>query len=184
MTVSGPHCVRNHHYGPATGQFTQPDPIGLAGGLNLYGYADGDPINNSDPFGLRACDPPGTCVSRGAAVGATMGTALGVTAAATCAGVTAGVCALGAPAIIGGSISLFTSAGIAAGAIEENASEIAAEMSAWGDRIKRRVERAIETVGMIVGLVNMNPPPKRPEDEDKPPPPVTAPRTGDPNPNP
>jgi uncharacterized protein RhaS with RHS repeats len=27
----------------------------LAGGLNLYGYADGDPINKSDPFGLSAC---------------------------------------------------------------------------------------------------------------------------------
>ena len=32
--------------------FTQEDPIGLAGGLNLYGYAGGDPVNFSDPFGL------------------------------------------------------------------------------------------------------------------------------------
>jgi uncharacterized protein RhaS with RHS repeats len=32
--------------------FTQEDPIGLAGGLNLYGYAGGDPINFHDPFGL------------------------------------------------------------------------------------------------------------------------------------
>jgi len=36
----------------ADGPFTQEDPIGIAGGLNLYGYAGSDPINNSDPFGL------------------------------------------------------------------------------------------------------------------------------------
>lgn len=27
----------------------------MAGGLNLYGYASGDPINNWDPFGLSDC---------------------------------------------------------------------------------------------------------------------------------
>ena len=30
------------------------DPIGLAGGLNLYGFAGGDPVNFSDPLGLLA----------------------------------------------------------------------------------------------------------------------------------
>ena len=44
--------MRNRYYDPATGRFTQEDPIGLAGGLNLYGFADGDPVNFSDPFGL------------------------------------------------------------------------------------------------------------------------------------
>ena len=34
--------------------FTQQDPIGIAGGLNLYGFAGGDPINYQDPFGLCA----------------------------------------------------------------------------------------------------------------------------------
>jgi uncharacterized protein RhaS with RHS repeats len=46
--------MRNRYYDPATGKFTQEDPIGLAGGLNPYGFAGGDPINFSDPFGLRA----------------------------------------------------------------------------------------------------------------------------------
>jgi len=32
--------------------FTQEDRIGLAGGMNLYGFASGDPVNYSDPFGL------------------------------------------------------------------------------------------------------------------------------------
>ena len=43
---------RNRYYDPNTGRFTQEDPLGLAGGLNLYGFADGDPVNFSDPFGL------------------------------------------------------------------------------------------------------------------------------------
>src|SRR5687768_3076629 len=34
------------------GLLTQPDPIGIAGGLNLYGYGNGDPVNFRDPFGL------------------------------------------------------------------------------------------------------------------------------------
>lgn len=46
------------------GQFTQTDPIGLAGGMNLYGFADGDPVNFDDPFGL--CKP--LCASDAAQV--------------------------------------------------------------------------------------------------------------------
>jgi RHS repeat-associated protein len=46
---------RNRYYDPLSGQFTQPDPIGLAGGLNLYAYAGGDPVNGRDPLGLKVC---------------------------------------------------------------------------------------------------------------------------------
>ncbi len=46
---------RNRYYDQQTQRFTQEDPIGLAGGLNLYGFANGDPVNFSDPFGL--CPP-------------------------------------------------------------------------------------------------------------------------------
>lgn len=53
---------RNRFYDPSTGQFTQQDPIGISGGLSVYGFAAGDPVNFSDPFGLcvlwiRWCPP-------------------------------------------------------------------------------------------------------------------------------
>lgn len=44
--------LRNRYYDPNTRQFTQGDPIGQAGGLNLYGYAANNPLSYSDPFGL------------------------------------------------------------------------------------------------------------------------------------
>ena len=43
---------RNRYYDPASGRFTQEDPIGIAGGMNQYGFGRGDPVNSSDPFGL------------------------------------------------------------------------------------------------------------------------------------
>ncbi|MEO8879633.1 MAG: RHS repeat-associated core domain-containing protein [Gemmatimonadaceae bacterium] len=52
---SGYVYMRNRYYDPSSGRFTQEDPIGLAGGLNAYGFAGGDPVNFSDPFGL--CPP-------------------------------------------------------------------------------------------------------------------------------
>ncbi len=49
---SGLKYLRNRYYDPASGRFTQQDPIGLAGGANLYGFAGSDQLNFSDPFGL------------------------------------------------------------------------------------------------------------------------------------
>ena len=53
--ASGLMYMRSRYYDPQTGRFTQEDPIGLAGGLNVYGFAGGDPVNFADPFGL--CPP-------------------------------------------------------------------------------------------------------------------------------
>ena len=52
--------LRNRWYDPATGRFLTQDPIGLAGGVNLYAYAGNDPVMYSDPFGL--CKEVGNCV--------------------------------------------------------------------------------------------------------------------------
>jgi RHS repeat-associated protein len=53
--------LRNRYYDPQTGRFLQEDPIGLAGGLNAYGFAGGDPVNYSDPFGLCPPEMRGNC---------------------------------------------------------------------------------------------------------------------------
>ncbi len=45
-------------YSPTIGRFLQPDPIGQAGGLNLYAYCGNDPINGADPSGLDATTQP------------------------------------------------------------------------------------------------------------------------------
>lgn len=39
-------------YDPETGRYISADPIGLAGGMNLYAYVQGDPVNWVDPMGL------------------------------------------------------------------------------------------------------------------------------------
>ena len=44
------------HYRPDLGRYVTPDPIGLAGGTNLYGYAGQNPVNYADPIGLSWLD--------------------------------------------------------------------------------------------------------------------------------
>jgi len=46
---------RNRFYDQQTGRWTQEDPIGVAGGINLYGYVENNPVTLTDPFGLKVC---------------------------------------------------------------------------------------------------------------------------------
>ena len=41
-------------YMPAQGRYSQPDPIGLEGGMNRFGYGEGNAIWSADPFGQNA----------------------------------------------------------------------------------------------------------------------------------
>jgi len=49
---TGLYFVRARYYDPQQGRFLSEDPIGVAGGLNLYAYSGSDPVNFIDPFGL------------------------------------------------------------------------------------------------------------------------------------
>lgn len=49
-------------YDPFLGRYLQSDPMGLEAGLNTFAYADYDPLNAFDPFGLakRSAGGPGS----------------------------------------------------------------------------------------------------------------------------
>jgi RHS repeat-associated protein len=49
---NGLYFCRARYYHPQLKRWLNTDPIGLAGGQNLYAFVGGDPINRVDPFGL------------------------------------------------------------------------------------------------------------------------------------
>jgi RHS repeat-associated protein len=49
---TGNHYNYLRDYDPRAGRYLQPDPLGIAGGLNVYAYAANDPQGNRDPLGL------------------------------------------------------------------------------------------------------------------------------------
>jgi RHS repeat-associated protein len=55
------YYVRNRSYSPVLGRWLQRDPIGYAGGINLYEYVEGRAEVEVDPEGLLRCVPCYVC---------------------------------------------------------------------------------------------------------------------------
>lgn len=57
LPQAGVYDNRARAYNPGLGRFMQADPIGQQGGLNIYDYTGGDPVNFTDPSGLDPTNP-------------------------------------------------------------------------------------------------------------------------------
>ena len=55
---TGLHYNWHRYYEPEVGRYVTSDSIGLAGGVNLYAYVYGNPINLFDPYGYWAWGDP------------------------------------------------------------------------------------------------------------------------------
>ena len=99
-------------YDPVAGRFLQTDPIGTAGGANLYRYVSDDPINLVDPFGTQGQLSGNIQLAQNSYVpgytasGAAIGGGFGAAVAGACDVGSGGVCALANPAIVAGGAAI------------------------------------------------------------------------------
>ena len=142
---SGLDYRRNRYYNPETGQFTQADPIGLKGGSNLYGFAEGDPINFSDPFGLCPIELDGipctvTLGVNGLVAGSIAGAAWGG------AGGTLALPGGGSVAGTAGGFVVGAGVGVLGGMVIGGAADLGSVLEmgmSWVDRLRIRIKIAL-----------------------------------------
>lgn len=120
---SGLYHLRARAYSLRLGRFLQPDPIGTAGGINLYAYVGNDPLNAMDPFGLSPMEKgsngysltdanPDPVISGQRYVQAALGLcAAGPVGCGVGVGITAGQVVLGSAAVVGAGAIIFQNQG-------------------------------------------------------------------------
>lgn len=134
-SATGLHNMRARWYSSHLRRFMSQDPIGLAGGENIYAYADGNPLMLTDPLGLATWSQ---IVGLGKAVGGIFefaaGASLGIATSWTGVGAVAGgIVALHGldtiqsgirQAITGRTVDSFTSMGLQAAGMSRNGANI------------------------------------------------------------
>jgi RHS repeat-associated protein len=123
-------------YDAESGRWLSADPIGEEGGLNLYGYVGGNPMNRWDPLGLCWKDDfRRSSTWAGSAFGMGLGFLMGGGGGAVASVPTAGIAAIGtvpAGAIAGAAVG--TAAGAVVGAAAAEAGIALADFaSRWSD---------------------------------------------------
>ena len=61
---TGLYFYRERYYSPVLQRFLSEDPIGFAGGINLYAYVNNQPTLLTDPTGEKPANPGGGRTSR------------------------------------------------------------------------------------------------------------------------
>lgn len=124
----GVQQFRNRAYDPQTGRWLQEDPIGVAGGVNLFQYNGSNPTVFSDPFGLDPTCP--YCTAAGVLVGGAVGGLVGTVIAGACTVTSGGVCAAGAPVLVQGAATVGATLGAAIGAVFNDDTRTASDVIA------------------------------------------------------
>jgi hypothetical protein len=129
----------------------------LAGGVNLYSYADGNPVAFSDPFGLASEDcktRPAECLLRRTVQGAALGASAVATASVAGSPLTLGTSVAAAPLTVPAGAALGGLVGFSVGAAEIASDNIAAsrigeKVRQAGEAVRRWGQRILVIIGTI-----------------------------------
>jgi RHS repeat-associated protein len=105
--------MRARYYNPYISRFLNPDPSGFAAGFNFYVFANGNPVSETDPFGLWTWGQVGSAAlhfGEGVVVGAVVTAGVILAAPEIAAG--------GAAALVWAGVSEATAATVAVGAVD------------------------------------------------------------------